>query len=444
MSELSKVPSPSAGGESIRSLLRHPLVWIAVIGAGVLALVMTFAYVSAFLDPVGRLDGLPIGVVNQDVPVAVAGQQVAVGDDFVSQLRRQNAAPGSHPVEYVFFRSVTGALEAVGNNHLIGVITLPPTLSKDVAAVGTAAGAAPPATVQLYRNVGAGSLQPSVFDDTTEAAIDALSATASGQLTDALTTAGTSVAPANVTTLAQPIVAVTADAPPLGDKTGRGLPPFYIALTITLTALFGTTAIHLAVVALAGRGQVEVMGRAIVLRRVAVSRVDQYVTEALLTIPLAILGGSAVIWMSVGVLGAQSDHPKQALLFAMLGVLAMSLLTLAFLTAFGLVGDLLALLVMTIFGVPSARAVYPSESLPGFFRALGEILPLRWLTDGLRSLYYFSGRAEAGLRGAWLAIVLYALIGLLLGLLAALWSHRRSRIEALSVSELAAGGGAQA
>jgi YhgE/Pip-like protein len=438
MSDPSEVPSRPAGRESIRSLLLHPLVWVAVIGTGILALVMTFAYVAAFVDPVGRLDRLPVGVVNEDVPVAVASQQVAVGDDFVSQLRQQNAAPGPHPVEYVFFHSVRGALEATGNNHLIGVIALPPALSKDVAAVGTAAGAAPPATVQLYRNVGAGSLQPSVFDEAAGSAIDALSTTASGQLTDALTTAGASVAPANVATLAQPVVAVTSDAPPLGDKSGRGLPPFYIALMITLTALIGTTAVHVAVGSIAGREHVEVLGRTLGVRRVAVSRTDQYVTEALLAIPVAILGGLAVIWMSVGILGAQSDHPKQAVLFAMLGVLAMSLLTLALLTAFGLVGDLIALLVMTIFGVPSARGVYPSEALPGFFRALGEVLPLRWLTDGLRSLFYFSGRADAGLRGAWFAVVLYALVGLLLGLLAALWSQQRSRIGAVPSGDLPA------
>jgi YhgE/Pip-like protein len=435
MSEPSEVPSPAAGRESIRSLLVHPLVWVAVIGAGVLGLVMTFAYVGAFVDPVGRLDRLPIGVVNEDVPVAVAGRQIAVGDDFVTQLRQQNGAPGAHPVEFVFFHSVQDALDATGDNHLIGVIDLPPELSKTVAAVGTAAGAAPPATIQMYRNVGAGSLQPVVFDEAASAAIDALSTTASGQLTDALTTAGTSVAPANVSTLAQPIVAVTSDTPPLGDKSGRGLVPFYIALIITLTALLGTTAVHVVVGSLAGRDQMEVMGRPLALRRVAVSRVDQYVTEALLTIPVAILGGLAVIWMSVGILGAQSDHPKQAVLFAMTGVLAMSLLSLAFLTAFGLVGDLIALLVMTIFGVPSARGVYPFEALPGFFRSLGELLPLRWLTDGLRSLFYFAGRADAGLRGAWFAIVLYGLIGLLLGLFAALWSERRSRIAARPVVE---------
>jgi YhgE/Pip-like protein len=413
-------------------------VWGAVIGTGLIGLLLTFAYVGAFVDPVGRLDRLAIGVVDEDVPVAVAGQQIAVGDDFVSQLRHQNAAPGPHPVEYVFLHSTNDALDAMGNNHLIGVIDLPAELSKDVAAVGTAAGAAPPATVQLYRNVGAGSLQPVVFDEAANAAIEALSATASGQLTDALTTAGTSVAPANVATLAEPIVAVTSDTPPLGNKSGRGLVPFYLALIITLTALIGTTGIHLAVGSLTGRDHLEVFGRRIAMRRVVPSRVDQYVTEALLTIPMAILGGLAVIWMSVGVVGAQSDHPKQAVLFAVVGVLAMSLLSLAFLTAFGLLGDLIALLVMTIFGVPSARGVYPSEALPGFFRALGEILPLRWLTDGLRSLFYFSGRADAGLRGAWLAVVLYGLIGLLLGLAAALWSEKRSRIRTAWPADLPA------
>src|SRR6476661_1549352 len=99
--------------DEVGGLFRHPLVWVAVVGAGVLALVMTFAYVGAFVDPVGRLEGLQIGVVDLDQPQAVAGQQVAVGADFVSQLEAQNREPGPRPVRFVTFRSLRGALEAI-------------------------------------------------------------------------------------------------------------------------------------------------------------------------------------------------------------------------------------------------------------------------------------------------------------------------------------------
>jgi YhgE/Pip-like protein len=415
-------------------LFRHPLVWIAVVATGVASLVITFAYVGAFVDPIGRLDRLPIGVVDQDQPQAIAGQQVAVGADFVHQLKQQNRAPGPHPVEFVQFRSSAGALAALSNDHLIGVIVLPPTLSKDVGAIGTALGAAPPATVQLYRNVGSGSLQPEVFDDAATAAIDTLSATASGQLTDALMSAGQSVQPANVVSLANPVVAVSTDAPPLGEKAGRGLPPYYVALMITLTGLIGMTAIHLAVASLTGREHLEVLGRRVELRRVELDRRRQFLAEAVLALPIALVGGPAVVWMAVGLLGAESDHPKQAALFAIAGVLAMSLLTLAFLTAFGLVGDLLAVVVIVVFGVPSARGVYPSEALPAFFVALGRFLPLRWLTDGMRSMFFFAGRADAGLRGAWIAIGLYAVIALGLGYVVARWSDRRSRSTGLATA----------
>lgn len=99
----------------------------------------------------------------------------------------------------------------------------------------------------------------------------------------------------------------------------------------------------------------------------------------------------------------------------MLGVLVTANLVLFFLTAFDEAGLIPAVLFTTIFGVPSAGGVYPFEMLPGFFRFLAAWLPLRYMTDGTRSLQFFDGRTEVGLGAALGVLGAYVVIATVLG-----------------------------
>lgn len=410
---------PSAG-----ALLRSPLVWMVVLIAGGLALLMTFAYVGAFVNPVGRLDGLPVAVVDLDEPVDVAGQHLAVGQRFVEALQEEDA--GETAIRVVVLPTEDEARAALAENRVIGAIVLPPDLSARVGEVGTSIGAAAPATVRLLTNEGAGSLQPAVFERFSTAAVDRLAADASAQLTSVLTSLDVPVKAENVGSLARPVVVADEAVVAIGDRGGRGLPPFYAAVMVTLTAIVAATALHVVTGVLTGAERLELLGRELSVRARRATRGQRWVTEALVAVPIAALGGAAIMWMSYGVLHAHVDQPATATVLCMIGVLALMWLAQGFLVAFGLIGDLLVLLLTTIFGVPSARGVYPAEALPAFFRGLGDVLPLRWLTDGLRAAYFYDGSGAAGLTGAWVALAVYALVGLLFGALATTVSRIRS------------------
>ena len=44
-------------------------------------------YLWSNWDPYGKLDQVPVAVVNQDAPVTVAGKSIAAGDRLVSELQ---------------------------------------------------------------------------------------------------------------------------------------------------------------------------------------------------------------------------------------------------------------------------------------------------------------------------------------------------------------------
>jgi hypothetical protein len=70
--------------------------------------------------------------------------------------------------------------------------------------------------------------------------------------------------------------------------------------------------------------------------------------------------------------------------------------------------------------------VYPWEALPAFFRLLGEVLPLRYLTDGMRALFFFDGLADAGLRRGIIAVSIWGAASVVLGYCVALVCRRRA------------------
>ena len=68
--------------------LRGPLPRLAIVFILLIPLLYGCIYLSGNWDPYGRLDQVPVAIVNHDVPTTVKGKEVAAGRDFVDSLHR--------------------------------------------------------------------------------------------------------------------------------------------------------------------------------------------------------------------------------------------------------------------------------------------------------------------------------------------------------------------
>ena len=143
-----------------------------------------------------------------------------------------------------------------------------------------------------------------------------------------------------------------------------------------------------------------------------------------LTLLLAFLAALLQTLLAVKILGMQATNPIALAFFSALGSAVVAIITLFFLLTFDVVGRIFAVLVTILFGVPSSGGVYPEQTLPRFFRFLGDWLPLRRMTDGGRSLTFFNANGAAGLDTALWVLALYLVLFTLLTLLVV--SRRRS------------------
>jgi uncharacterized phage infection (PIP) family protein YhgE len=128
--------------------------------------------------------------------------------------------------------------------------------------------------------------------------------------------------------------------------------------------------------------------------------------------------------MAVNVLGMDTSSWVKTFLFAWLGIAAIAAITLVFLTAFGILGELVAVIFITIFGVPSALGVFPSYAVPAFFKFTSSWHPMRYATDGARAIIFYGARGGAGLSAAVAVLAAY-LVGAVAvgGLIAGVVDH---------------------
>ncbi|MEU6216153.1 YhgE/Pip domain-containing protein [Streptomyces sp. NPDC047022] len=82
--------SPKLAALELRRFGRGKLPRAALVALLLLPLLYGALYLWSFWDPYGRLDRIPVALVNSDQGATVAGQKVTVGDDLVKGLRKSD------------------------------------------------------------------------------------------------------------------------------------------------------------------------------------------------------------------------------------------------------------------------------------------------------------------------------------------------------------------
>ncbi len=118
--------SPKLAALELRRFGRGRLPRVALVALLLLPLLYGALYLWSFWDPYGRLDRIPVALVNGDDGATVGGRRVAVGDDLVKGLRRSNTFEW-HEV------SAAEARQGVEDGTYYLSLTMPADLSARVA-----------------------------------------------------------------------------------------------------------------------------------------------------------------------------------------------------------------------------------------------------------------------------------------------------------------------
>jgi YhgE/Pip-like protein len=402
-------PRPVRAGR----ILRLRGVWIAplVITAVLIALI-TVIYVGALVNPTGHLHGLPVLVVNRDAGATVHGQRVDIGAQIVDAL--QHASPVTSKLALTP-TSLSAAKAKMDDAKAYGTLVMPATLTRttlQAAGVTGRSGHGPPRPALTFlENSRLGSLGVNL---------------AAGVLTPATAQISSEVSKKLGSNAGADLITLTPVAyRPLPDHSAVGLSAFYIALLAIMAGFLGATLINSSVDGALGYASTELGPRWRQRRPIAIDRKQTLLVKwAIAAVASPILTGILVL-VAVTALGMHAPHVGYLWLLLILAAMMVAAGTLALFAAFGAIGQALALILFVYLSLASSGGTVPTQALPGFFRFVGHVEPLRQLLGGTRAILYFDARGSAGLTQALIVIAAELVFWLAVGLIVTSWYDRK-------------------
>ena len=109
-------------------LLHNPLLIVVLAAIILIPSIYAGFFLASMWDPYGELDKLPVAVVNKDVAVMYDGEEIAIGDELVKNLKEDAS------LNYSFVDDET-AQQGLRNGDYYMVITIPEDFSYNATTV---------------------------------------------------------------------------------------------------------------------------------------------------------------------------------------------------------------------------------------------------------------------------------------------------------------------
>jgi YhgE/Pip-like protein len=354
-------------------LLASPLIAMLVLFIFVLAL-----YPSATMKPVL----LPIAIVNLDEGAALPdGTEINMGDQLVEQMKQASgkAAEGeASPVKWVQLESAEAAKEGMDNRDYYGAMIIAADFSAKQASLRSPAPQQP--EIEVLVNQGMNATAANMVTQMVSGMVGKLNATISAGLLQELEASGATLKTSQAAIVASPILAQITNVNETGENAARGNAPVSLFQPIWMASIAGAAISTL------------VVGKAAATASSRGSKLAARLIQAGVGVVLALLSGFLVTWLADRFLDLDVPNITEMGLFISFSILAFFLMISAILSWTGIRGIVLFVLLL-FFGAPLLALL--AEFMNGFYRDwIHSWLPMRFMVDGLRELFFFGNGFE--------------------------------------------------
>ena len=309
----------------VKQLLKSKLVWASVGVSLVMAMLMAFSYLGAFLDPADNTHNLPLVVVNADQGLKVGQQNLNYGQQLLDKLSGPQA---SDAIQWNILSSRDEALNGLKQDKYYAAVIIPADYTAHLAALSSQS-ITTPAQIEILTNPAAGTYAGSLSQTAAQTVVTTASKAASSQLVSGLDKAGSKISPDAAAVLADPVQAQITPAVPVGAHSARGLSAFYFALLLSLGAFVGSNVINILLAGVVGKKERD---------QQTVSGQNIFYTKLILFTLMGVAVGLLVTWVAVGWLGMDTPNIWPVLALAVLIAVAVAETSLFFQVAFGAAG----------------------------------------------------------------------------------------------------------
>ncbi|MBD7968818.1 ABC transporter permease [Paenibacillus gallinarum] len=398
----------------MKNLLKIKFAWFPVWSVAVLMLSMILIYLPVFSGADQRMHDFPLILVSEDSEFADSPE----GKAIISNLVKQQ---DGHSFEWQIESSKETAIQAIKENKANGALIIPANFSEQTSALqqsflsGETDITAVP--VEILLNDGASQMASSISTTVLQTLASSISDMVSSGIKADMTKQQILLSPMAASQLDHPIEYTMTNVLGLPSDINKGMTPFMIVLIASITGLMGTQMIN---------GYLGGISDNLKRHGVPLTYSKVFATEillsAILMIAVAILIPSAVF----GLFGSfHSSGIIQIFLFTLLCTMTMFAM-------FKMIGMLfgkwamLAAFPVNILGIFASGGAIPVTNLPDFHRVLGNMMPIRYMIEGMRSLLYYNGNMESGLGKALIIVPAFFLLFSAIIVIVFLWKRNQA------------------
>jgi YhgE/Pip-like protein len=352
------------------NLLKNKLVLLSPII--VLAIVIIFGLtVTPTLNPIPK--NIPIAFVNEDQGLDVPNQgKINIGKTVQEKIQKTTkpTANKEPAVKWIFLKSSETAKKGLDNKDYYAAIIIPKDFSLKQASLRTPNPTSP--EVQIFVNQGMNTMAATMVGQMLNDIVDHLNNNVRTQLLTEFENRGQTLTTKQAYVIPSPIVKRVKNVNPIGTHSANGNSPVSLFQPLWIGSIFGAAVLFL------------MMGKL-----VFATRMEKFMNlqiQISVGAVLSLFAGFGLTWIA-DALGMNIPQFTDTALFLSIAYFSFFLMITAVLSWVGLKGIGIFVLIL-FFGAP--LLAMPPEFMPIFFRDwIYPWLPMRFMVEGLRELFFF-------------------------------------------------------
>ena len=341
----------------------------------IIALAVIFIFsLTLFPSVQPQPKNLPIAIVNEDEGVEIPNQpKMNMGQTIVEMMQKNSKATKDEDpaVKWVKVKTAEDAQKGMDNQKYYATLVIPKDFSAKQASLRTPAPSSP--EVQIYINQGMNTAASTMAGQVLNGIVDNMNNNVRKQLLDGFEKQGATLTVKQAASLATPIKKTVTNVNEIGTNSANGNSPISLFQPLWIASLASAAIIFIAVSKLPIANRKENLGTKVV--------------QILMGAIVSLVVGFGLTWLADGMVGLNIPQFTDTALFLTITSFSFLLMILAVLSLLG-IRSIAVFALMLFFGAP-LLAMAPEMMSPFYRDWIYSWLPMRFMIEGLRELFFF-------------------------------------------------------
>ncbi|EEL48140.1 YhgE/Pip domain-containing protein [Bacillus cereus] len=339
----------------------------------IIALAVVFIFsLTLFPSVQPQPKNLPIAIVNEDQGVEIPNQaKLNMGQTIIDMIKKSSKTDEEPAVKWIEVKDTESVQKGLNNRKYYAALVIPSDFSAKQASLRTPQSSSP--EVQIYINQGMNTTASTMAGQILNGVVENMNNHVRTQLLEGFKSKGTTLTVEQVSNLVTPITKKVTNVNEVGKNSANGNSPISLFQPLWIASIASAAIIFIAISKMPSSTRKENF----------IIKVQQILMGAV----VALVVGFGLTWIADGMVGLNILNFTDTALFLSITSFSFFLMISAVLSLVGLKGiGIFALLLF--FGAP-LLSLAPEMMSPFYQDWIYSWLPMRFMIDGLRDIFFF-------------------------------------------------------